>query len=769
MIDGPAPRPVVELRVHGVSGTPPEELLDRTLIRQVAGDGVAGFSRPRPPDDALDEPVPDDGAGPRTQAYLEAYAWGGLTSGAPIRALWLLLLPFALLNVAPRLRPAALDPARLAAVLLLARVLAVLSTVTLVLGTAAIGVDLLGWQCGAGRPCAGLPAAVLGWLAARPAGVRVLLGAVPAVALLLVLWWLSRATVERYESVPDGRAPSDELDPAADEPDPRLHHRWMWRGTHMVGRLRRLHLHAGVLAIVLVAALALDTTAAVVAPAVLGCATIVAALARRDVTGRRPGTRLTGASRALLALCSASTACAALLTVALLAAGRVRAGGTGLPGLDALVTVGFAVQAVAVAALVVVVAPVRDPAAGLRGLGTPLLAAAGVLLGAVFTAGMYIYAADWLRTGNAVSSLASIAASVEVVDVPWALRFASACFAGAVIVLALLALAALARFRWGWHAGSTADAVFQAYPQVVHGVERDDRIRRIFWQAGTIDRLDRSLAVVLAGTAVLAGVATVVALVHLATGVAWLDSRGARSWTAVGSYLASGLLVLLVALGVAVYRVPATRRSVGIVWDLASFWPRAVHPLAPPCYAERTVPDLKARIRWHAAGAECSDLPRGAVVLAAHSQGTVISAAALIQMADRPADADVRARVAFLSYGCVLRRLYSRYFPTYFDVPTLAGLARTLEPPGGRPRWTNLWRRSDYLGGPMGPGLAALDVELTDPVYDRQPGDLGYPSPGRHSGYPRDPEFQRQVAELAELLPVSTSVLDPACAPRTVM
>ena len=103
-------RDVVEVRVHGVSGTPPQDLLDRPNVVLLDGDARAGFYRSANPDDISDRFVSRPGAsiadleGP----YLEGYAWGGLTSGSAWRSLWLLLLPFSLLNVAPRMRPA--DP-----------------------------------------------------------------------------------------------------------------------------------------------------------------------------------------------------------------------------------------------------------------------------------------------------------------------------------------------------------------------------------------------------------------------------------------------------------------------------------------------------------------------------------------------------------------------------------------------------------------------------------------------------------------------------------
>src|SRR5690349_1337952 len=104
-VAAPVPPDPIELRVHGVSGTPPESLLDRPLVTQVGGDAIAGFYRPRLHEERTDDrPTPFAPARPKAPG-MEGYNWGGLTSGSPGRALWLFLLPFTLINIAPRARP----------------------------------------------------------------------------------------------------------------------------------------------------------------------------------------------------------------------------------------------------------------------------------------------------------------------------------------------------------------------------------------------------------------------------------------------------------------------------------------------------------------------------------------------------------------------------------------------------------------------------------------------------------------------------------------
>jgi hypothetical protein len=309
----------------------------------------------------------------------------------------------------------------------------------------------------------------------------------------------------------------------------------------------------------------------------------------------------------------------------------------------------------------------------------------------------------------------------------------------------------------------------EEYPGRPVDAPRSRVVLRAWWLARLVDHADQAalaLFVVPALTGAL-GVAAVV------TGRydGWQSVGWVRTATGYGTYGIVTLLLLAYALGVAAFRVPATRRSLGILWDLGAFWPRAVHPLAAPCYAERTVPDLVHRVRWYADEGDRPDgeaaaigiagrYPGGRVVLAGHSQGSVIAVAALLQL---PVEA--RGHVAFLTYGSVLRRLYARYFPAYFSVTLLADLAGTLTGGDGT-RWRNLWRTSDYLGGPLERGplpgdprvgaaspLAGTDVRLTDPRYDDWPGDLTPPAIRRHSGYPADPRFREEVATLAGMVP----------------
>jgi hypothetical protein len=171
----------VELRVHGVSGTPPEDVLASAHAVQVAGDDRTRCFRPA---DTLGREL----RGTEGQ-LLEAFHWGRWTSGSWAQALWLLLTPFGLVNAAQFMLPAPEpgDSARaragraahaLAGSLL--RLLALVMTVLFSVCAAVVVVDLLVWQ----------------WLARReqPVDDRVLLvlGVLVAAAAVLGLSFLGR-------------------------------------------------------------------------------------------------------------------------------------------------------------------------------------------------------------------------------------------------------------------------------------------------------------------------------------------------------------------------------------------------------------------------------------------------------------------------------------------------------------------------------------------------------------------------------------------------
>jgi hypothetical protein len=171
----------------------------------------------------------------------------------------------------------------------------------------------------------------------------------------------------------------------------------------------------------------------------------------------------------------------------------------------------------------------------------------------------------------------------------------------------------------------------------------------------------------------------------------------------IGTVALLGLGLGLVYLGRSALGSSAIRRSASVVWDLVAFWPRAAHPLVPPPYAPKVIEDLRRRIAWHLG--ECAELRPGRVctchkspspvpyvVLAGHSQGSLIAAAALTRLAER-----YRPRVALLTFGSQLQIAYPRAFPAYVNHAHLCWLWREVL----QGRWRSLYRETDPIGGPV--------------------------------------------------------------------
>jgi hypothetical protein len=141
----------------------------------------------------------------------------------------------------------------------------------------------------------------------------------------------------------------------------------------------------------------------------------------------------------------------------------------------------------------------------------------------------------------------------------------------------------------------------------------------------------------------------------------------------------------LLAIGWQAVRATETRRGLAVIWDVVAFWPRSAHPFTPYPYSQRVVPDLVRRIRWHLAD------PQRRVVVTAHSQGSVISLAALLWLGT-----DDRRRVGLLTYGSQLRQQYARAFPAFVSKDLLAEVYS-----GYGSRWCSLYRDTDPIGGPV--------------------------------------------------------------------
>ncbi|MDT7785180.1 MAG: hypothetical protein QOF58_3599 [Pseudonocardiales bacterium] len=176
-----------EIRVHGVSGTPPEYVLMQPAGDQVAGDDVAQFYRGST--QATDTVT-------KRSWLVEAFHWGRFTSGSPSRALWLVLIPFALLNLSRYmlLLPSGTKMSRAGKVAdVVLRLVGLVLTLTLVTNVIYTAWDVVVHQCSSRQVCL-QDNEWLSFLADWPLGARLLLGLAPLAAVITLLWWFGRHT-----------------------------------------------------------------------------------------------------------------------------------------------------------------------------------------------------------------------------------------------------------------------------------------------------------------------------------------------------------------------------------------------------------------------------------------------------------------------------------------------------------------------------------------------------------------------------------------------
>lgn len=722
------PRPLaLELRVHGVHGAPPDELLGDPRTVRITGDSTAAVFRRAADADA--EAHPEWYAG---RPVVEAYCWSRLTSGNGSRALWLLLLPFMVVNLAHWARPAgpATGPAPRAVRTygVLVRVLALSLTLLLIAAACEVALDLLAWQCAGTRTCTG-SRSWLGFLEpggwwGQP-GRRLVLGALVPAALTGLLWFLSNRTWSAYESQPP---PAGTAVPApAGDGAPALGRPGFWYGRRIVARLRAAHTAAGLLTVA--AAVAAPTARydrSAAAPVLdligwaveillaAGAVAVAWVVCRRGRTEVRPDHALDRAAVTLL-----PGAALALLAAVLLYAGWSRPGWTStgrLPG-DFVFGVLMLGQGCCVLLLAAVAARLYrlapDPANALHGLGGPAIAMLGCALGGVMSGGVAQRVADWLDGGTPAAAGAPVPAP------PVLLSWQAAVLPPLLLVLALLA--AWFTVRTVRTRRRLAAPVAAEYPGEPPDEDRSRRIAGARAAAALTDSAPWFVAAV-SGITLLLGAGALAG--------AWLSGRvpgdaargahpllasAARTAQDTGSWLIGLGIAAFVTWGRRAYRDPAARRTIGVLWDVGTFWPRAAHPFAPPCYAERAVPDLT----WRMTGWTGST--GGRLVISGHSQGSVLAAAAVWQLPPQ-----VRRRVALLTYGSPLRRLYGRWFPAYFGPGPLGALHGDVD------CWRNLWRATDPIGGPVlhDPG----DTTAPDGSVDRGPlaDPLAYGRSARH-------------------------------------
>ena len=594
----------VELRVHGVSGTPPEAMLYTGPVSYDLGSGSARVYEAN-----------------RDPYRVKAYHWGSLTAGRPLTAFWILLAPLALANVSgwmsERANPWTRALVRVAGLALTGVFFAQIANMTMAIpyetrirhsarpelwGLVALGVT------------AALTLFLLTIATSQSNFARLRIGTRLRLAF---------SPIPRHMMLGNDPAEGGWEDPASSA---SLLSGSMWAPHPIVNRLRRLHLSAGALVLSLVVGAGIGDRL-VVRVSIAGLvATVLLVLSTTWIPESMLFARLPTALLPGLALAWLGVAAWAIWS---------SASGSGLAAADE-VTFGLALILLLVALFALFGEWVRGgPGRGWVALGTLAIA---LLVGASLglTGGLLVE--DFLSPSPGLRTFERGGAWTGLV------------MAGLAVLLMMVA-GVMANLPLPDEAGAVRPS----------GVAPESRLRRVTLRS-------RVLLVVAGVYGVVAGIVTALSACATGPGCdrdrlpvpdwAAEDPEGVMEIVGLSFDLTSLLgwvkLVIVVMPGVLILRSivgglvrgQETRRKVSILWDIGSFWPRWFHPLAPPAYGPNAVTRLVEELSAHPPD-----------VLSAHSQGSLIAAVAL----SRPALQE-RPRL-FLTYGSPLGIFYRRLFP----------------------------------------------------------------------------------------------------------
>jgi hypothetical protein len=707
----------------------------------VWGDDVARFFQ------KTDEIKTDKGS--RT---VEAFHWGRFTSGSATRTMWLLLLPFALINLS---RYMLLGDRAVPKALL--RFLGLVLTSLLVSNVVYMSLELVVRQCTTNDKCR-KGNSWLGFMESWGFGWRLLLGMVPVLLVILLLWWFGRQTF-LYAPKPADSTPEPGGGP--------MRNPAFWSNAPRTRVLRDLHvaaacatagvMHGGMLKTgpdrdtvwerPWLGALSFGIILLALAVAGVWYEPPLQTNASPPAEDRlhRPAQVLKWSSLVYLGVASGIAICFFLRessgqnpTVAPLAGFEfVTMVQTGLMGVllvllfswcwwsrneqddvhRAFKPMWFGFGAFLVAAFAATLATGFSGGFAYRLadlLGKPVGKLSDstnetehqIELSAAYWGGVVLW--GWLAVAFLVALLPLLAALIYRVNAVWALLPGALCVVCAVVfgdarswfVYSAVALLAIGVGMCGLHLFREKldqlvrkDYENESDEGIV--VSTDDKAEqpRAIGKIVTAWRLARTKYRYhwMLGTICLLGGGLVVA----AGGYVLLRSlhvapndMGMDQAAGLGGWVLSGLATGLVVIGIRSWQGQKMRTIVGVVWDLIAFWPRYAHPICPPPYGGRATLMLYDRAKYLVS----KDGKKNIVVLSGHSQGSVVcAAAALLLDGDNNAPTE---QLRLITYGSQLQWAFARLFPHYLGYTELECIHTKL-----CGRWWNVHRWTDPLGG----------------------------------------------------------------------